>query len=1300
MLVCICVVSKGGTWRCVTCSVVWIHSQVRNIAFISIEGIGHNFEKGRKERKREMKKVFYSLAILLLVFAVAMAQDFFDTSDDLFDPDVVRFGIPASAPASPDTSVTGTLDKSKFPIIEMYVDVRDDQGMPIPGLTESDFCVSQDGVPVSFQVTEVGQQGCPTSVSLVIDASGSMYGTPIADAREAARQFVRNMDVFDEVAIIPFGQFDDCVDSNHAFSNDTTVLMAEIAGIEAVGMTPLHDGIWVGVDLVAQQLGSKAVIAFSDGIENWSDECWPPPTSSMPGDSIIICDKANAAGSPIFTIGIGNVTPANLMSFAWGTGGYYQYAPSASDMDSLYSVIKETLCSRYFITFTSPDTIQDGDTHEVVVCEGGQSCWPCDTLYYTEDCSPVIAVDPTTDSLGYDCQLPDEDMMICAYVTDNCEPFLEGVTLYWRHSDPNPTSYSSMPMSNSGGDLFCAVIPDSSIPIGTSAIDYYVVATDGVATTSYPADNPQLYPISVSICPNDLPFIDHTMPMANCDEDLLISATVIDTFHFVDHAMLYYRKTGDILYDNTPMAPGTTPNTWEGTIPASYVVETGVDYIIRAWDDFGAMSEIGPLTLFCGSPGCYPDLPPPVLIVEECAEQTLSSTRFFLDVLNWDVYPDELFEPAPDLPPCGDNPNSARSWVDIFDQDGNYIYGFCALGQSSDMNNMWFSIQGGIWPDSVYITITDRRCDIVYTSNMAPIENIMFPPTIVCPEDTFVVTLQNPDDVCVPLPIAGDVTVTAGDATWDNGQLCFYADQSGMYMFQVHASNDCGDDYCDVYVDVTVGGINPTPEWINVFCYEPMLNGIPLNEGDVVRAYDPDGVLCGMDIVGADGTFGFMPVYRDDPYSPGIDEGADPGDVISFSINGEMVLTDPIVIWTSNGALVEVCSFSTCKQIHLNSGWNLISWNLNYIASIEDFLMEQFDGTDCLDVILSFDMGALTYDPLLPDFATLHTVDYHHGYWIRINCEWDIEICGQMIDPGEYIHVYNGWNLVSYWPMETMTVEDGFVSILDVLDVAIGFDNGGQVWLPGDPSMNTLTELRECFGYWAKVSEDRTLCYPGWCDGVPPPAKIDPNAVSFDVTPSRYWMSIYGKNLTLDGNNIENVAEIEIYSAEGLLCGTGVYENELLRFTPIYGHDALDNATTGYPRDGELVSLHVNGVRVYPDIVWSGHGNSARLDNLSTTKDGSMTPGSFRLAQNYPNPFNPTTVISFSLESPGRVDLAIYNLLGQSIRTLINANMQAGDHETVWDGTDDNGMPVSSGVYFYRLQAGSFSKTMKMMLMK
>jgi hypothetical protein len=175
-------------------------------------------------------------------------------------------------------------------------------------------------------------------------------------------------------------------------------------------------------------------------------------------------------------------------------------------------------------------------------------------------------------------------------------------------------------------------------------------------------------------------------------------------------------------------------------------------------------------------------------------------------------------------------------------------------------------------------------------------------------------------------------------------------------------------------------------------------------------------------------------------------------------------------------------------------------------------------------------------------------------------------------------------------------------------------------------------------------------------------------------------MSIYGKNLTLDGNDS--------------------YENGLLRFTPIYGHDELDNATAGYPRNDELVSLHVNGVRVYPDMVWSGHGNSERLDNLSTTKSGSMTPSSFRLAQNYPNPFNPTTVILFSLESPGHVDLAIYNLLGQSIRTLISADMRAGDHETVWDGTDDNGMPVSSGVYFYRLQAGSFSKTMKMMLMK
>jgi hypothetical protein len=90
-----------------------------------------------------------------------------------------------------------------------------------------------------------------------------------------------------------------------------------------------------------------------------------------------------------------------------------------------------------------------------------------------------------------------------------------------------------------------------------------------------------------------------------------------------------------------------------------------------------------------------------------------------------------------------------------------------------------------------------------------------------------------------------------------------------------------------------------------------------------------------------------------------------------------------------------------------------------------------------------------------------------------------------------------------------------------------------------------------------------------------------------------------------------------------------------------------------------------------------------------------------RLEQNYPNPFNPQTTIAFSIEARGRVTIAIYDVTGARVKTLLDETRAAGSYTDVrWDGTDAAGSPVASGVYFYRLEAGRFAQTHKMVLLK
>ncbi len=88
------------------------------------------------------------------------------------------------------------------------------------------------------------------------------------------------------------------------------------------------------------------------------------------------------------------------------------------------------------------------------------------------------------------------------------------------------------------------------------------------------------------------------------------------------------------------------------------------------------------------------------------------------------------------------------------------------------------------------------------------------------------------------------------------------------------------------------------------------------------------------------------------------------------------------------------------------------------------------------------------------------------------------------------------------------------------------------------------------------------------------------------------------------------------------------------------------------------------------------------------------------LSQNYPNPFNPTTKISFNLNNNENANLSIYNVKGQLVKTLVNGHMNAGSHEVVWNGDDNNNTKVGSGVYFYRLSTPTSNEVKKMVLMK
>ncbi len=114
-----------------------------------------------------------------------------------------------------------------------------------------------------------------------------------------------------------------------------------------------------------------------------------------------------------------------------------------------------------------------------------------------------------------------------------------------------------------------------------------------------------------------------------------------------------------------------------------------------------------------------------------------------------------------------------------------------------------------------------------------------------------------------------------------------------------------------------------------------------------------------------------------------------------------------------------------------------------------------------------------------------------------------------------------------------------------------------------------------------------------------------------------------------------------------------------------------------------------------PNVVINLSGEGTAVSN-----DDNVQQVITALKGNFPNPFNPTTNIAYSLKETAKVKIEIYNLKGQLVKTLVNDTLPKGEHRTTWNGQDQHGNSVSSGIYFYKMQVGDYTSTKKMMLMK
>jgi hypothetical protein len=151
---------------------------------------------------------------------------------------------------------------------------------------------------------------------------------------------------------------------------------------------------------------------------------------------------------------------------------------------------------------------------------------------------------------------------------------------------------------------------------------------------------------------------------------------------------------------------------------------------------------------------------------------------------------------------------------------------------------------------------------------------------------------------------------------------------------------------------------------------------------------------------------------------------------------------------------------------------------------------------------------------------------------------------------------------------------------------------------------------------------------------------------------------------------------------------------------------AVDLDSTVYISNdnGKLIAIYTDHIGLvdspWPKFHAGPMNRGVILDVTSISLPLKNQSADYTLYQNYPNPFNPVTHIRFSLAQSEKVKLEVFNILGQKVNTLVNNKLNIGQYEIKWDGKNESGNLLGSGIYFYRLKAGDYIKTRKMIFLK
>jgi subtilase family serine protease len=413
---------------------------------------------------------------------------------------------------------------------------------------------------------------------------------------------------------------------------------------------------------------------------------------------------------------------------------------------------------------------------------------------------------------------------------------------------------------------------------------------------------------------------------------------------------------------------------------------------------------------------------------------------------------------------------------------------------------------------------------------------------------------------------------------------------------------------------------------------------------------------------------------------------------------------------TNNEGVVFLQGFvKVTHKIALEPGWNMIS---SFVRPIDLAVSGVFGNLDAQTVVVKNNSGQIFW----PAFGinTIGQWNHNEGYQVHAPSADTMIVAGKMLVPeATAISLAAGWNMVAYLRHSPMRADSALASVVN--DVVIAKNNKGQVYWP-EFGINTMGAMQPGQGYKIYLAQASTLTYPA-NSGAAPTSTLTKNNTTARLnalaSASHYpsVISNTGANaiLMIEAVELKKGDEIAIWTTNKMLVGSSVINHGRAIIT-INGDNSFTEDAVEGAVDGDSLTLTAwsaseqkehslsislltdaltgeplaSGLRYQADGVW-----------IARIKATNQIPASFTLAQNYPNPFNASTVIKYGLPQPAKVKLEVFNLHGQRVALLVNRKQKAGYHAVTFGNAD-----LSSGVYFYRLQAGQFVETRKMVIVR